>query len=43
MGEQLSRCLDRGGGGHAHAAVVEQPDAISDALIDHAKTLWPKN
>jgi hypothetical protein len=27
----------------SHAAVVEQPDAISDALTDCAKTLWPKN
>ena len=25
----------------SHAAVAEQPDAISDALIDYAKTLWP--
>jgi pimeloyl-ACP methyl ester carboxylesterase len=27
----------------SHAAVVEQPDAISDALIDYAETLWPKS
>jgi pimeloyl-ACP methyl ester carboxylesterase len=24
----------------SHAAVVEQPDAVSDALIDYAKALW---
>ena len=27
----------------SHAAVAEQPDAISDALIDYAGTLWPKS
>jgi pimeloyl-ACP methyl ester carboxylesterase len=27
----------------SHAAVVEQPDAISDALIDYANALWPKS
>jgi len=27
----------------SHAAVAEQPDAISDALIDYADTLWPKS
>jgi pimeloyl-ACP methyl ester carboxylesterase len=27
----------------SHAAVAEQPDAISDALIDYANTLWPKS
>jgi pimeloyl-ACP methyl ester carboxylesterase len=27
----------------SHAAVAEQPDAISDALIDYAETLWPKS
>jgi pimeloyl-ACP methyl ester carboxylesterase len=27
----------------SHAAVAEQPDAISDALIDFAVTLWPKS
>jgi pimeloyl-ACP methyl ester carboxylesterase len=26
----------------SHAAVAEQPDAISDALIDYAVALWPK-
>ena len=26
----------------SHAAVAEQPDAISDALIDYANALWPK-
>jgi pimeloyl-ACP methyl ester carboxylesterase len=26
----------------SHAAVAEQPDAISDALIDYANRLWPK-
>ena len=26
----------------SHAAVTEQPDAISDALIDYANALWPK-
>ena len=25
----------------SHAAIAEQPDAISDALIDYAKGLWP--
>jgi pimeloyl-ACP methyl ester carboxylesterase len=27
----------------SHAAVAEQPDAISDALIDYANSLWPKS
>jgi pimeloyl-ACP methyl ester carboxylesterase len=27
----------------SHAAVAEQPDAISGALIDYANTLWPKS
>jgi pimeloyl-ACP methyl ester carboxylesterase len=27
----------------SHAAVAEQPDAISDALIGYAATLWPKS
>jgi len=27
----------------SHAAVAEQPDAISEALIDYAHTLWPKS
>jgi pimeloyl-ACP methyl ester carboxylesterase len=27
----------------SHAAVAEAPDAISDALIDYAATLWPKS
>jgi pimeloyl-ACP methyl ester carboxylesterase len=27
----------------SHAAVAEQPDAISDALIDYAVSLWPKS
>jgi pimeloyl-ACP methyl ester carboxylesterase len=27
----------------SHAAVTEQPDAISEALIDYARTLWPKS
>ena len=27
----------------SHAAVAEQPDAISDALIDYANRLWPKD
>jgi hypothetical protein len=27
----------------SHAAVAEQPDAISDALIDYVNTLWPKD
>ena len=27
----------------SHAAVAEQPDAISDALIDYAGKLWPKD
>jgi pimeloyl-ACP methyl ester carboxylesterase len=27
----------------SHAAVAEQPAAISDALIDYANTLWPKD
>jgi pimeloyl-ACP methyl ester carboxylesterase len=27
----------------SHAAVAEQPDAISNALIDYANTLWPKD
>jgi pimeloyl-ACP methyl ester carboxylesterase len=26
----------------SHAAAAEQPDAISDALIDYANRLWPK-
>jgi pimeloyl-ACP methyl ester carboxylesterase len=26
----------------SHAAVAEQPDAISDALIDYAAALWPR-
>lgn len=25
----------------AHAAIVEQPDAVSEALIGYARTLWP--
>jgi pimeloyl-ACP methyl ester carboxylesterase len=25
----------------AHAVIVEQPDAVSDALINYARTLWP--
>jgi pimeloyl-ACP methyl ester carboxylesterase len=25
----------------AHAVIVEQPGAVSDALIDYARTLWP--
>jgi pimeloyl-ACP methyl ester carboxylesterase len=29
-------------GNCSHAAVAEQPDAISDALIAYADTLWPK-
>jgi pimeloyl-ACP methyl ester carboxylesterase len=27
----------------SHAAVAEAPDAISDALIDFARALWPKS
>jgi hypothetical protein len=27
----------------SHAAMAEQPDAISDALIDYADKLWPKD
>jgi pimeloyl-ACP methyl ester carboxylesterase len=27
----------------SHAAVAEQPQAISDALIDYAIALWPKS
>jgi pimeloyl-ACP methyl ester carboxylesterase len=27
----------------SHAAVVEQPDAVSDALIAYARTLWPSS
>jgi pimeloyl-ACP methyl ester carboxylesterase len=27
----------------SHAALAEQPDAISEALIDYANTLWPKS
>jgi pimeloyl-ACP methyl ester carboxylesterase len=27
----------------SHAAVAEQPDAISDALIDYATALWPRS
>jgi pimeloyl-ACP methyl ester carboxylesterase len=27
----------------SHAAVAEQPEAISEALIDYALTLWPKS
>ena len=27
----------------SHAAVAEQPDAISDALIDYAAALWPRS
>jgi len=27
----------------SHAAVTEEPDAISDALIDYALALWPKS
>jgi pimeloyl-ACP methyl ester carboxylesterase len=27
----------------SHAAVAEVPDAIADALIDHANALWPKS
>jgi pimeloyl-ACP methyl ester carboxylesterase len=27
----------------SHSAVAEQPDAISDALIDYAHRLWPKD
>jgi pimeloyl-ACP methyl ester carboxylesterase len=27
----------------SHAAVAEQPDAISDALIEYATALWPKS
>jgi pimeloyl-ACP methyl ester carboxylesterase len=27
----------------SHAAVAEQPEAISDALIDYASALWPKS
>jgi pimeloyl-ACP methyl ester carboxylesterase len=26
----------------SHAAVAEQPDVISDALIDYAGALWPQ-
>jgi pimeloyl-ACP methyl ester carboxylesterase len=26
----------------SHAAIAEAPDAVSDALIDYAATLWPK-
>jgi hypothetical protein len=27
----------------SHAAIAEQPAAVSGAFIDHAKTLWPKS
>jgi len=25
----------------SHAVIAEQPDAVSDALIDYARRLWP--
>ena len=25
----------------SHAVIAEQPDAVSDALIDYARKLWP--
>jgi pimeloyl-ACP methyl ester carboxylesterase len=27
----------------SHAAIAEAPDAISDALLEYADTLWPKS
>ena len=26
----------------AHAVIVEQPDAVSDALVAYARKLWPQ-
>jgi pimeloyl-ACP methyl ester carboxylesterase len=40
LGDRVTIVMIRNG---SHAAVAEAPDAISDALIDYAATLWPKS